>query len=112
MKNSLRRCTRTQFWSRAIVIGLINSILSVILNSTEENSSVILISIISLLLFIYIIIWGVKRMHDVNKSGWYLLIPIYSLVILAFTQGTKGPNDYGVDSQKRMHDVNKSASIL
>ena len=33
-------------------------------------------------------------MHDVNKSGWYGLIPIYSIVLL-FTEGTKGKNDYG-----------------
>lgn len=39
---------------------------------------------------------AVRRMHDVNKSGWYALIPIYNL-ILAFTEGTKGPNDYGPD---------------
>ena len=39
---------------------------------------------------------GVRRMHDVNRSGWYILIPIYSL-ILCFTKGTEGPNDYGVD---------------
>ncbi len=35
-----------------------------------------------------------RRMHDVNKSGWYGLIPIYSIVLL-FTEGTKGKNDYG-----------------
>ncbi|WP_370511480.1 DUF805 domain-containing protein [Flavobacterium sp. GT3R68] len=31
---------------------------------------------------------GVRRMHDVGKSGWYLLIPIYSF-ILACTDGEK-----------------------
>lgn len=39
---------------------------------------------------------GVRRMHDVGKSGWYLLIPIYSL-ILACTEGDKGDNKYGLD---------------
>ena len=34
--------------------------------------------------------------HDVNKSGWFLLIPIYNL-ILALTPGTVGPNEYGAD---------------
>lgn len=37
---------------------------------------------------------GVRRMHDVGKSGWYLLIPIYNL-ILAFTEGDAGDNEYG-----------------
>jgi len=39
---------------------------------------------------------GVRRMHDVNKSGWFILIPIYNL-ILAVTDGTKGDNKYGHD---------------
>ena len=39
---------------------------------------------------------GVRRMHDVGKSGWYLLIPIYSFV-LAVTEGEIGDNPYGQD---------------
>ena len=38
----------------------------------------------------------VRRMHDVGKSGWFILIPFYNL-ILAFTNGTKGDNKYGAD---------------
>ena len=37
---------------------------------------------------------GVRRMHDVGKSGWYLLIPIYS-IILAFTDSQPGTNKWG-----------------
>lgn len=39
---------------------------------------------------------GVRRMHDVGKSGWFLLIPIYNF-ILAVTEGDKGENQYGTD---------------
>nr|WP_321224747.1 DUF805 domain-containing protein [uncultured Psychroserpens sp.] len=39
---------------------------------------------------------AVRRMHDVGKSGWYMLIPIYSF-ILAITEGEKGTNQYGPD---------------
>jgi len=39
---------------------------------------------------------GVRRMHDVGKSGWFLLIPIYSL-ILSLTAGNVGENQYGPD---------------
>ncbi len=37
---------------------------------------------------------AIRRMHDVGKSGWYSLIPIYNLV-LAFTKGDQGENKYG-----------------
>lgn len=39
---------------------------------------------------------GIRRMHDVGKSGWFILIPIYN-IILAATEGTKGDNEYGPD---------------
>ena len=39
---------------------------------------------------------GIRRMHDVGKSGWFILIPIYDL-ILAVTPGVIGPNKYGED---------------
>ena len=51
---------------------------------------------------------GVKRLHDLNKSGWLILIccvPIigwvFSLYML-FADGTVGPNQYGEDPKNRM----------
>lgn len=43
---------------------------------------------------------AVKRMHDVDKSGWFLLIPIYNLVLL-LTPGTEGPNRFGPAASQR-----------
>jgi uncharacterized membrane protein YhaH (DUF805 family) len=37
---------------------------------------------------------AIRRMHDVGKSGWFLLIPIYN-IILAITDGEKKSNEYG-----------------
>jgi uncharacterized membrane protein YhaH (DUF805 family) len=39
---------------------------------------------------------AVRRAHDTDKSGWFMLIPIYNL-ILAVSEGTKGPNRFGPD---------------
>lgn len=44
---------------------------------------------------------GVRRLHDVNKSGWYMLLAFIPLIggiwllILFFTEGTQGVNNYG-----------------
>ncbi|MEM1320627.1 MAG: DUF805 domain-containing protein [Bacteroidota bacterium] len=45
---------------------------------------------------------GVRRMHDVGKSGWFLLIPIYNF-ILTVTEGEVGENEYGRDP-KGIHE--------
>ncbi len=52
--------------------------------------------IVGLALIIPTIAVGVRRMHDVGKSGWYLLIPIYNL-ILCCTDGEKHVNVFGDD---------------
>ena len=39
---------------------------------------------------------GVRRMHDTDHSGWWLLLPIVNLVF-ACTEGTKGENRFGGD---------------
>ncbi len=39
---------------------------------------------------------AVRRCHDQDKSGWFILIPIYN-IILMFLEGTKGPNRFGPD---------------
>jgi uncharacterized membrane protein YhaH (DUF805 family) len=70
----------------AFVVALIGAILK---TKTLNN-------IYSLVVLLPGIAVGVRRMHDVGKSGWYLLIPIYNLV-LACTEGTPGSNQYGAD---------------
>jgi uncharacterized membrane protein YhaH (DUF805 family) len=47
-----------------------------------------------------------RRMHDVGKSGWFLLIPIYNL-ILACSPGTKGDNKFGPDPKQIIEINNK-----
>ena len=37
---------------------------------------------------------GVRRLHDVGKRGWWLIIPIVNIVLLA-RAGEPGPNSFG-----------------
>lgn len=37
---------------------------------------------------------GVRRMHDTGHSGWWLLFPIYDIILLA-TEGESSSNEYG-----------------
>ena len=38
--------------------------------------------ILPVFIVIFNFIQGAKRMHDVNKSGWYFLIPIYNIYLV------------------------------
>ena len=50
----------------------------------------------------------VKRLHDVDKSGWFiilLLIPFVNFILgvyMLLADGTVGPNRYGDDPKNRM----------
>lgn len=44
----------------------------------------------------FILAQGAKRCHDVGNSGWYIIIPFYS-IILMFIEGDVGDNQYGPD---------------
>ncbi len=52
--------------------------------------------VIQLGLIIPSIAVGVRRLHDSNKSGWWLLVPVYNLYLL-IRRGTEGDNFYGPD---------------
>lgn len=51
-------------------------------------------SIYSLAVFLPSVGVAIRRMHDVGKSGWYCIIPIYN-IILACTDSDHGQNEYG-----------------
>ncbi|HVR90972.1 MAG TPA: DUF805 domain-containing protein [Novosphingobium sp.] len=39
---------------------------------------------------------AIRRMHDQDRSGWWILCPIMNIVFL-FIEGTKGDNRFGPD---------------
>jgi len=101
------RARRKEYWT----FVLFNFIIGLVLGFTKaiHGSNVsLLITIYQLAILIPSIAVGVRRMHDVNKSGWYLLIPIYNLV-LTLTDGTRGDNKYGPDPKEG--EVNQITKI-
>ena len=87
------RASRSEHW----YFVLFNIIFSIVLSYVSGVVNLpILYTIYSLALLIPSIAVAVRRMHDVGKSGWFILIPIYDL-ILACTEGVKGENEYGTE---------------
>uniref|UniRef100_UPI00404AD7E3 DUF805 domain-containing protein n=1 Tax=Flavobacterium sp. TaxID=239 RepID=UPI00404AD7E3 len=58
---------------------------------------------------------AVRRLHDTNKSGWYLLlnfVPIANIVLIVFlaTEGTRGSNSFGDDPKLPPNFINEIGS--
>jgi uncharacterized membrane protein YhaH (DUF805 family) len=85
------RARRSEYWYFVLFNFIFSIVLTVIGGIIHFN---FLGNIYSIAMLIPSLAVGVRRMHDVGKSGWFLLIPIYNLV-LAFTEGEATDNAYG-----------------
>jgi uncharacterized membrane protein YhaH (DUF805 family) len=95
------RIRRKTYWTRWLICILIQIAFTLVMPRSEGG--IIMGFFISMIITIYLIIQAVKRLHDCDKSGWFILVPIYNLVLL-LTDGTVGPNDYGDDPKERLGD--------
>ena len=81
------RATRWEYWSFQIVYMII-SLLGVFISDKFG-------SFLSLVFFLPSIALNARRLHDTNRSGWYMLIPIYGAILIAFAESDPLPNRYG-----------------
>ncbi|MDO6819673.1 DUF805 domain-containing protein [Zobellia sp. 1_MG-2023] len=88
------RARRKEYWMFFLFNILIAYGLQILAIVIDVPALLFLSVIYSLGVLIPGIAVGVRRMHDVGKSGWFLLVPIYSL-ILACTDSEAGDNQYG-----------------
>ena len=98
------RASRSEFWFFTlfcILGGIISSIIDVmILGYSMESAFSPINSIFSLVIFIPGIAVTCRRLHDVNKSGWWQLLWItviggILLIIWHATEGEKQKNRFG-----------------
>ena len=92
------RIRRSTYWERMIAVATIGILVNIMVETEILNFG--LSTIIHPTLGAFTIIQGIKRMHDVDKSGWYQIIPIYGFV-LSITDGTPGNNEYGENPKEK-----------
>lgn len=87
------RARRSEYWYFVLFNVIVQAIAGVIdlHPSLPEDFLANLASLVVLLPGLGV---AVRRMHDIGKSGWFILIPIYNIVLLA-TDTNPSPNQYG-----------------
>ncbi len=115
------RVNRAKYWLVGIGAGIVYVILMGILTAVTGGSMTpdasgnmpsvgggpigIIISLILLVVLVWVsLAIAVKRWHDRNKSGWWVLINfvpviggLWQLIECGFLKGTTGQNQYGTD---------------
>lgn len=99
------RARRSEYWwffLFSVLVSIVTSILDTALGTNFENSTNGVIGlIVSLALLLPSLAVAVRRLHDTDRSGWWILIgliPIIGwIVLLVFyvQDGTAGPNRFG-----------------
>ncbi len=101
-KGRARRREYWMFYLFSIISAIIITVLDLFIGIKVGEYGILTI-IFGLILFIPTLSVAVRRLHDVDKSGWMMfisLIPIIGgiwLLILFVTSGTIGDNKYGSD---------------
>ena len=98
------RASRSEFWFLvlfSILLGFISGLVDGLLNAMIGIQFVNLIAVLALTIPSLSV--TIRRLHDLDKSGWWVLlclIPLVGIIILTVwyaTKGTFGPNRFGPD---------------
>lgn len=95
------RACRSEYWNFYLFYFLVY--VGLILVSAVIPFLAILSLVFMVVVFIPSITVAIRRLHDLDKSGWWYLIifiPLVGVVILLIwfiTAGTDGPNEFGDD---------------
>ncbi|MEU4568963.1 DUF805 domain-containing protein [Micromonospora sp. NPDC023956] len=101
------RARRAEYWWFAlfsILVGIVAAILDMVLGTDFEGASSsggLVGLIVSLAILLPSLAVAVRRLHDTDRSGWWMLlglVPIIGAIVLLvfFVQdGTPGPNRFG-----------------
>lgn len=91
------RARRKEYWMFflfniivALVGGFVSGFIQVAFHIDMSSMS----TIYSLAVLIPSIAVGVRRMHDLGRSGWWIIVPVVNLVFL-FLDSQPGENAYG-----------------
>ena len=94
------RASRSAYWWFALFSGIVGLVLEVVTVAAHSAGVSVLLALVSLALFLVSLPLLVRRLHDVDRSGWWVLIELTivgSIVLFVFSvlEGTRGPNRFG-----------------
>jgi uncharacterized membrane protein YhaH (DUF805 family) len=106
--NFTGRARRAEFWwyfLANLIISVVLNIIDAAIGSGSGFYGGILTGLYGLAVLLPGLAVGIRRLHDTDKSGWWLLlvfIPIVGIIVLIVfwaTDGTRGTNAYGVSEK-------------
>jgi multidrug efflux pump len=96
----------------SLILFVISLLIMAIFNSKVHNEAFsALVIAIDLGLQFFVFLQGAKRCHDIGRSGWFQLIPLYGFVLM-FKKGDPYENEYGVNPKSTLEPQVKLDPVL
>lgn len=112
------RASRSEFWFFILFNYLIVAVLFFIVGVQgdefkKNETNIILLGLFGILFPLFSILPFLslcsRRLHDVNKPGWFAFIPFYNFFLFC-KAGIQGNNKYGIDPYEKLIKEKKSVS--
>ena len=97
--------TMLSYLAIAVAGGILAAIMGGFENASANSGATMLLGLLAMVVMLFIlvmtVIYAIRRLNDINASGWFVLlflVPIVNLImgrLLVFLPGTKGPNKFG-----------------
>ena len=102
------RSSRSEYWCWTLFAILV-SVAASVLDALSFGGAPVLDTVSSVVLFIPGIAVAARRLHDINRSAWWILIAftIIGILLLLYwyiQAGNPGPNDFGPDPLRPADD--------
>ena len=98
------RISRGKFWLGVAILYIVPFVLMLIASAVGSGFMSFVVSLLMLGLIWPGLAISIKRWHDRDKSGWWILIgliplvgPLWALIETGFLPGTSGTNQFGHD---------------
>lgn len=93
------RTSRQGYWLAILFFALVLGVITILEGQpispiTGEPDDGPIANVWGLVNLVPLIAIGIRRMHDLGKSGWLILVPVYNLIQYC-TAGNPGDNQYG-----------------
>lgn len=91
------RASRKEYWSFVLFTLSLQMLAFYLFYVRTEDFPNLLLSldVIGKVTLIPTVTVIIRRVHDFGKSGWWLFVPTYKIILFAFIKGDEGANQFG-----------------
>lgn len=111
--SSRGRLRRKTYLMRLLLLAVPTALIYVMLEESSnfygyDQNTLIFSGLVLIVISYFSILQFIKRLHDINLSGWWVLFSLIPYVgglfglVLIFIDSSKGPNKYGDDPKRRL----------